>query len=210
MKRMWRRAGNGPWVAGRTIAVVVVAATLGLVGVSCSETSPTREIARNSSESTIPGVPPTAPPTTKYDGRGLSPDAMALIGELNDLLSERDICEVLTGNALKPFLSGDFDATSLVTSPSGVSQLLVAVDSLFTHLVDIAPDEIKPAMDTIRSTWKRVAAIDPGATDREARTDAILAEPESRAATQILGAWLPQNCGPAASILSGIPGLAPK
>ncbi len=187
------------------MAVVLVASTA--LGSSCSETSPTREIARDSSESTIPGVPPTAPPTTAYDGRGLSPDAMTLIGDLNDLLAERDVCEILTGGTLEPILEGDFDATNLVTSPSGVSQLLVAVDSLFAHLVDIAPTEIKPAMATIRSVWKRTAEIDPGATDRDAAAQAIIAEPETQAAAEILGNWLTLNCGSSTNILSGIPGL---
>lgn len=197
------------WIGRRSaFAILALVGTLSLVGASCTETSPTREIAKDKSEETIPGPAPTAPPTTKYDGRGLSPDAMSLIAQLNDLLSERDLCQILTGDALKPFLSGDFDATNLVTSPSGVSQLLVAVDSLFAHMVDIAPVEIKPAMATIRGVWKRIAAIDTGATDREARTDAILDEPQTKAALAIVAAWLPKNCG-AASVLSGIPGLAP-
>lgn len=189
------------------VAAVAVAAVLTLSVTSCSETSPTREIARDPSESTIPGVLPTAPPTTKYAGQGLSPDAMTLIAKLNDLLTEDDLCEVLTGRTLKPFLTGDFDATNLVTSPSGVSQLLVAVDSLFAHLVEIAPVEVKPAVATVRSVWQRTASIDPGATDRDARTRAIMAEPETRAAAEMLGGWLTKNCNATANILSGIPGL---
>lgn len=185
------------------MAMVVLALFFGLTGVSCSETSPTRELANDPADVTIPGVPPTAPPTTKYDGRGLSPDAMVLIGQLNELQSETELCALLTGNVLKPLLSGEIDMTSLVTSPSGVSQLLVAVDSLFAHMVEISPPEVQPATATIRDIWKRVAEIPADATDRDARTAAIMAEPSSEAAKSILESWLTKNCG-TGSVISGL------
>ncbi len=174
----------------------VAAASLALVTAlgACSSTSETVEMDDDPADVTVAGVPPTAPPSTAFDGSGLSASANDLIAQLAAIQTETDLCVILTGEAFQPFLEGSLDTTNLVTSPSGLTQLLIAVDSIFAHIVEISPGPVQPAAAVIQDVWTRVASINSAAPDYQAQVDAILVEPEVVAAYQSLGAWVTANC----------------
>ena len=178
------------WSAAVGAGLLAVALVLG----ACSSTSETVEMDDDPADVTIPGIPPTAPPSTAFDGSGLSASANQLISQLTAIQLETDLCVILTGEAFQPFLSGELDTTNLVTSPSGLTQLLVAFDSIFAHIVEISPAEVQPAAAVIQDVWVRVASISSSAPDYQAQVDAILVEPEVVAAYQSLGVWVTANC----------------
>lgn len=177
------------------VRTVVAAAVLAVAAVGCTRTSETTEMSDDPADVTVPGVPPTAPPTTEYDGRGLSSDANKLISELAAIESETDLCTILTGESFAPFLDGKIDTTNLVTSPSGVTQLYVAVNSIFAHVVEISPPDVQPSTTILQDVWTRVSSISSSAPDYQAQVDAIAAEPQVAAAYQALGTWAAGNCG---------------
>lgn len=179
----------------RTLMAVGLAVVLSVCAASCSQTSETTEMASDPADATVPGVPPTAPPTTEYDGRGLSSDANKLLADLAAIQQETDLCTILTGDALTPFLDGKADTTNLVTSPSGVTQLYVAVNSIFARIVEISPPEIQPSTVILQDVWTRVSSVSPGAPDYQDQVDAIAAEPQVAAAYQAIGTWAATNCG---------------
>jgi len=173
------------------VLAVVLSAALG----ACSRTqSETLEADDDPADVTVPGVPPTAPPSSAFDGSGLSGDANQLIAELAAIQRETDLCVILTGDAFEPFLTGEVDTTNLVTSPSGLTQLLAAIDAIFTHVVEISPADVQPATATIQDTWVRVASISSAAPDYQAQVDAIMVEPQVVAAYESLGSWVTVNC----------------
>jgi len=190
-----RRRGPLPrWVHVLAAATILATATIG-----CSRTeSATVEMVDDPADVTIAGTPPTAPPSTEYDGRGLSSDANKLIEDLVAIQQETDLCVILTGDAFAPFLSGELDTTNLVTSPSGVSQLIVAVNSIFARMVAIAPPEVQPATIVLQDVWTRVATLNSSAADYDEQVNAILAEAEVLAAYQSLATWAATTCGTAA------------
>lgn len=190
----------------RCAALARVPVVLGVVfgvalGAGCSSSSETLELSEDSADVTIAGVPPTAPPSTEYDGSGLSSDANQLIADLGAIEDETDLCVIITGDAFQPFLTGDIDTTNLVTSPSGVTQLFVAIDSIFAHIVTISPPEIQPSAAVLQDVWTRVAALASASTDNQAQVDAILAEPQVAESVQALATWAATNCG--ANLLAG-------
>jgi hypothetical protein len=178
--------------AGGVLVLALV--LLGVLG-ACSRTqSETVEAADDPADVTVPGVPPTAPPSSAFDGSGLSGDANQLIAELAAIQRETDLCVIVTGDAFEPFLTGEVDTTNLVTSPSGLTQLLAAIDAIFAHVVEISPAEVQPATATIQDTWLRVASISSAAPDYQAQVDAIMVEPQVVAAYESLGTWVTVNC----------------
>lgn len=179
---------------------VLLATTLCcLVALGCSRTeSETVEMADDPADVTIPGVPPTLPPSTPFDGSGLSDDANELIAELAAIQEETDLCVILTGDAFAPFLGGELDTTNLVTSPSGVSQLIVAVNSIFARMVEISPVEVQPATTVLQDVWTRVATLNSSASDYDQQVNAILGEAEVVAGYQSLATWAATTCGTAA------------
>ena len=179
----------------RRLTVVAMVAVLGVCAAACTKTSETTEMSDDPADVTIPGVPPTAPPTTEYDGRGLSSDANQLLADLAAIQQETDLCTILTGDSFAPFLEGKADTTNLVTSPSGVTQLYVAVNSIFARIVEISPAEIQPATVILQDVWTRVSSISPGAPDYQDQVDAIAAEPQVAAAYQAIATWAATNCG---------------
>lgn len=174
-------------------AAAVGLALLLVVGCSRSE-SATVEMSSDPADVTIAGVPPTAPPSTEFDGTGLSDDANQLIKDLTAIQGEKDLCVILTGEAFAPFLAGQVDTTNLVTSPAGVTQLIVAVDSVFAHIVVISPPSVQPATVVLQDVWTRVAALNSSAADYAAQRDAILVEPQVASAYQSLASWTALNC----------------
>lgn len=177
-------------MGGRVVlAVAVVTAAAMCLGCS-SET--TTEATRDPADVTVPGPRPTAP--AEDPDSGLSESGNALLAELEAVSEVTDLCEVLTGAAFTQLLSEDFDVASLVTSPSGITQLLVLIDSTFSQLVAISPAEVRPSMQIVQEVWTRVASLNTGAADAEARTAEILAEPQVVGAGQTLAAWTTANC----------------
>lgn len=175
-------------LCGAGLAVVLLAA------LGCSSTSPTRELAHDASRDTIAGPRPTAPPPTALGGPGLSSEAVALLEQLRAFRQDDDLCEILSSKTVKTLLGGKVEAKALVTTPSGVAQVLVELDSFFAHLVQISPPAVRPSMAVVQKVWKDLSAIEPDALDREERTRVILADPAVQQAVKNVGAWMGQNC----------------
>ena len=187
----------------RCLQFLVAATILATATIGCSRPeSATVEMSDDPADVTIAGTPPTAPPSTEYDGRGLSSDANKLIEDLVAIQQETDLCVILTGDAFAPFLSGELDTTNLVTSPSGVSQLIVAVNSIFARMVAIAPPEVQPATVVLQGVWTRVATLNSSAADYDDQVNAILADAEVVAGYQSLTTWAATTCG-ATALLAG-------
>ncbi len=177
----------------RLVAPAVAAIAAVVLSVSgCASDATTVELADDPADVTVAGPRPTAP-VIDVDS-GLSASGDALLVELDALRNETDLCNVLSGSAFEQLLSQDFDVAGLVTSPAGVTQLIALIDGTFTQLVVIAPDEVAPAMQTIRDVWTRVASLNTGAPDAQARTAEILAEPQVIEAQQSLLRWAALNC----------------
>lgn len=174
------------------VCLIAVCLLCGLT--ACSESSPTRELEHDASRDTIAGPRPTAPPSTDYKGPGLSSEGNQLLKELRGFQQQDDLCEVLSSKTIRSLLGGDVEVTGLVTTPSGVAQVLITLDSLFEHLVVISPPAVKPSMATVQETWKKLSAVEADALDREARIEAILSAPEVGAALQNITSWTSQNC----------------
>jgi len=182
--------------ARRVAAVGIVTVVVGaLATLGCTATSETTEMSGDPADATVPGVPPTAPPTTEYDGNGLTSDARQLIAELSAVEAESDLCEILSGEAVEPFLNGEVDTTTLVTSPSGLNQLLAVLNSLFAHIVEISPPDIQPSTAVLEDVWVQVGAISTVAPDYQAQVDAITGTPEVATAYETVGNWAALNCG---------------
>ena len=175
-------------------AILVLLAVLLAAGCSTPRSESTAELSDDQADVTIAGVPPTFPPTTQYDGSGLSDDANALLQEIAALQTETDLCVILTGKALQPLLTGNLDTTNLVTSPSGLTQLLIAFNSVFSYIKTIAPAAVRPAASTLNDVWIRISSLNSGAASNQAQVQAILIEPEVIAAYQSLAAWASANC----------------
>jgi hypothetical protein len=173
-------------------AAVCVAA---LAGAGCTSTSETTELSDDQADVTVPGVPPTAPPTTEYDGSGLTSDARQLIADLAALEEETDLCAILSGEAIEPFLSGQVDTTTLITSPSGLNQLLAVLNTIFAHIVEISPPEVQSSTAVLEDVWTQVGSISSAAPDYEAQVQVITDRPEVSAAYDTVGTWAVTNCG---------------
>lgn len=175
------------------LPVLLVIAVLAFLS-GCSGDSGVRELEHDSSDDTIQGPLPTAPPTTDYDGPGLSSEATRLLSRLRDLESEQNLCTVVTSSVVKDVLQGDVDLSGLATTPSGIAQMLVSVDRFFEHVVDVSPPELAPSTELIQRTWRQVAEIGGDASDREERVRAIVEAPDTRLAMDNFSAWIQQNC----------------
>lgn len=186
--------------AGRVVALVVVI-VVAMAAASCASDAPTTELANDPGDVTVPGPVPTAPTTVAGDG--LTESGNAFIVELEALSNETDLCAVLRGDALNDLLSQEFDLASLVTTPAGITQLLVLVDTTFEQLVAIAPIEVQPSMEVVRDVWTRVASLNAGGVDAQVRTAEILAEPQVLAANQSIVTWAALNCGSMQDLLGG-------
>lgn len=196
--------GRGVVGRGGALAVAVLlvasACTLG-----CSRDAPTTEMADDPADVTVPGPRPTAPP--EDDATGLSASGNELIAQLESISEATDLCKVLSGEAFSTLLSEEFDVASLVTSPSGVTQLVTLVDTTFAQLVVIAPPAVRPAMQTVQEVWTRVASLNTGAADAQRRTAEILAEPQVVEANRTIVTWAAVNCpGAAATLGAGAAG----
>ncbi|MCB1257813.1 MAG: hypothetical protein KDB26_11945 [Microthrixaceae bacterium] len=185
-------------VSGRKgIAAMLVrlsTAMLVVVAVSCSGTSPTRELEHDASQDTIAGPRPTAPPSTALGGPGLSSEAVELLNELRDFRQDSDLCEILSSNTVKSLLGGKLEVSGLVTTPSGIAQVLVELDLFFDHLVKVSPAAVRPSMATIQKAWKDLSAIEADALDKDQRAQAVTSDPAVQQAVKNVGTWTQQNC----------------
>lgn len=185
----------GTPVALRSVAVVV----LTLVVVACSGTSDLRELEHDASRDTIAGPRPTAPPVTEYTGPGLTADANDLLSQLRGLESERNLCTIMTSSTVADILAGDVDISRLATTPSGISQMIVAVDRFFAHVVEVSSPELQPSTRVVQRTWRQISEIGADANDREERTEAILNSPNVEVAVRNLATWMGDNCAGSSS-----------
>ncbi len=174
--------------------LAVLMSVLATTGCSTPRSKNSVELNEDIADVTVPGVPPTFPPTTQYDGSGLSDDANVLLQEIAALQTEEDLCVILTGKALQPLFTGGLDTTTLVTSPSGLTQLLIAFNSIFSYIETIAPDQVKPAAATINDVWARISSLNSSAATNQAQVQAILIEPQVVAAFEGLATWASANC----------------
>lgn len=186
---------------GRLLALVAVIVTT-MTATSCASDAPTTELANDPADVTVPGPLPTAPTTVV--GEGLSESGSALIAELEALSNETDLCAVLSGEALNGLLSQEFDVASLVTTPAGITQLVVLLDATFEQLAAIAPPEVRPSMEVVHDVWTRLSSLNAGGADAQARTAEILSEPQVLAANQAIITWAALNCGAVQDLLGGI------
>jgi hypothetical protein len=172
--------------------VLLAAAVLG--GVACSGGEGTQQLAEDPADERVEGNLPTAPPPVS-DTEGLGSGANAFLAELDEVREERDLCRILTGAAFADLVTQRADPSALVTNPAGVSRLLASLDATFSHLVDIAPAELVPAVRTVRDVWTRLATIGP-VDDAEARANEVLSEPEVATANEEILRWAALNCFP--------------
>ena len=176
------------------VLLAVLMSVLATAGCSTPRSKDSVELNEDIADVTVAGVPPTFPPTTQYDGSGLSDDANALLQEIAALQTETDLCLILTGKALQPLFTGGLDTTNLVTSPSGLTQLLIAFNSIFSYIETIAPAQVKPAAETINDVWTRISSLNSSAASNQAQVQAILVEPQVVAAFEELATWAAANC----------------
>ena len=101
---------------------------------------------------------------------------------------------MLTGQALKDIATSNVNLTSLLTNPSGFTQLFSALDRLFAHLVQIGPAELSSSLQEMQSVWTAMAAMDPRAPDAETKAGALIADPKVQAAQSDIGKYVTSNC----------------
>ena len=191
-------------------AAVALACALALAG--CSGDSGTTELSSDSADTTAPGPAPTAPGGAS-SGSGSSGSASAgsgvgasgsvdvneLIRRIDALNQESDLCLLLTGEALSDVTGADVNLTSLLSNPSGFTQLFASLDKLFSHMVTIGPAEVQPSLQTMQGVWKGMATIDPRAPDAETRSAALIGDPAVQSAQTALGEWVKTTCAPGAA-----------
>jgi hypothetical protein len=177
------------WAALAALTCLVVLAA------SCSSGSGTTELSNDAADRTTEGPLPTAPPV-KGSGAGTSGtvDVNELIRRIDDLNNETDLCKLLTGEAYQAIAGSDVNLTSLLTNPSGFTQLFTSLDRLFGHMVTIAPTSIQPAVTTMQGMWKQMSTYDPRASDAETKLKAVIADPKVQSAQSELGAYVQSSC----------------
>ena len=168
-----------------------VALVVAVLTASCSSTSKSSEVDTDLADVTVPSPPPTAPPAD--DGMPSS-GAAAFIAELEALSNETDLCRIVTGEAFRELMEGDLDIAGLAGTAAGATQVIVLVDQIFDHVVEIAPPELAPAAATLDDVWARVSVIPASSPDSEAQVAAILAEPQVVADLDQIGRWAAINC----------------
>jgi hypothetical protein len=188
-----------PWArrAGGVLAAVLV--VLVPLASACSQESTTVEAAEDPADQPVPGPAPTAPPVVGGEtsaGTGGDVDVNELIRRIDELNDETDLCTLLTGQALRDVTQSNVNLTSLLTNPSGFTQLFASLDRLFGHLVQIGPPELSEPLRTMQGVWTRLSEVDPRAIDAEARAGALIADPAVQAAQTAIGDYVTTTCAP--------------
>lgn len=127
-------------------------------------------------------------------GMSGSVDVSELIVRIDALNTENDLCTLLTGDAMADVTGADVNLTSIVSNPSGFSQLFSALDRLFGHMVQIGPPELTPSLQRLNEVWKGLAQVDPTGADAQAKLDTLMADPEVQAAQKGIAEWVAANC----------------
>jgi len=175
-------------------AVLVVLSPLG----ACSRQSSTEELRSDPADETVPGPAPTAPPVAAgaEGSSGADVDVNELIRRIDALNSETDVCTLLTGQAIRDVTRSNVNLTSLLTNPSGFTQLFAALDRLFSHLVQIGPPDLAPSLQTMQGLWKSMSSIDPRSPDAESRAGKLIGDPKVQAAQDSIGNYVKASCVP--------------
>ncbi len=151
------------------------------------------------------GPLPTAPPRPDGDVGTARPqtatgssgpvDVAELVARIDGLVTEDDLCTLLTGSALADVTGADLDLTSLLQDSSGFTGLFSSLGRLFGHMVDIAPSQaVRSDLETMRGVWQGVATLDPRAPDAADRAGALIADPAVQRAQANLGVWVQSTC----------------
>ena len=189
------RHRTGAWRAAAAAAVALIVFVP--FASACSQESATEEAADDPSDETTPGPAPTAPPAANGQtsaGRSGDVDVNELIRRIDDLNNETDICTLLTGQALRDVTQSNVNLTSLLTNPSGFTQLFASLDRLFAHLVQIGPPELSGPLQTMQGVWGSMSKVDPRAVDAEARASALIGDPNVQAAQTTIGQYVQTSC----------------
>lgn len=183
-----------------TWLIVAMIAALALFAGACSKSqSATEEVRSNRTGDESDGPAPTAPPLpagseSSGGATGGDVDANELIRRIDSLNSETDLCTLLTGQALKDIATSNVNLTSLLTNPSGFTQLFSALDRLFAHLVQIGPAELTESLKAMQGVWTAMAGIDPRGADAETKAGALIGDPKVQSAQSAIGSYVQANC----------------
>jgi hypothetical protein len=168
-----------------------------LLGASCSD-SGTTELSNDSADATTAGPPPTAPggdgAATGATTPGAEVDVNELIRRIDDLNNETDLCTLLTGQALSDVSRSNVNLTSLLSNPTGFTQLFTSLDKLFAHMVTIAPTQVQPDLQTMQGVWKGMSTIDTRSSNAETQAGALIADPKVQQAQASLTSWVGTSC----------------
>ena len=146
---------------------------------------------------TAPATPPPSPTTPTVPGGAATGEVTVdeLVARIDALVTEDDLCTLLTGSALSDVTGADLDLTSLLQDPQGFTTLFSSLGRLFGHMVDIAPSAaVKSDLETMRGVWQGVAGLNPRAPDAAERAGALIANPAVQRAQSNLGVWVQSTC----------------
>jgi len=185
----------------RAALVPAVLVCLALVAGACSSESNTKVLDPDRSASDD-GPRPTAPGAggSSSTVAGGNPalngkvDVAELVRRLDALQAETDLCTLLTGQALSNVTGADINLSSLLSDPTGFTQLFGALQRTYGHLVDIAPAEIDPSLTVLQGLWGSLATVDPRSAEAESVVARAIASPEVQDANDAVASWITANC----------------
>ena len=185
----------------RAALVPAVLVCLALVAGACSSESDTKVLDPDraaNSDGPRPTAPGTGGPTSTVGGGNPAlsgrVDIAELVRRLDALNAETDICTLLTGQALSNVTGADINLSSLLSDPTGFTQLFGALQRTYTHLVDIAPAEIDPPLTVLQGLWGSLAVVDPRSAEAESVVARAVASPEVQNANDAVASWITANC----------------
>jgi hypothetical protein len=181
--------------------LVALATLVAVLGTACGGGEATAELESDPNDAPAEGPLPTAPVersgnededgSTGFSG---NVDVNDLILRIDALNEEDDLCVLLTGEAMGDITGSDINLTSLMSNPAGFTQLFAALEKVFGHMIEIASDDLRPALTQMQTVWSGMATIDPRAADAEAQAKALIESPDVQAAQDGLAAWVLGNC----------------
>ena len=185
----------------RAALVPAVLVCLALVGAACSSESDTKVLDPDRSAN-ADGPRPTAPgaggATTTVAGGNPAlngkVDVAELVRRLDALQAETDLCTLLTGQALSNVTGADINLSSLLSDPTGFTQLFGALQRTYTHLIDIAPADLDPSLTVLQGLWGSLATVDPRSAEAESVVARAVASPEVQDANDAVASWITANC----------------
>ncbi|MFM7063527.1 MAG: hypothetical protein ACKO04_08565 [Actinomycetes bacterium] len=187
------------WWRALWVPVLVLSVVLSAVACSADSDTTVLDPDRPASED---GPRPTAPgaggATSTVPGGNPalsgSVDVAELVRRLDALQAETDLCTLLTGQALSNVTGADINLSSLLTDPSGFTQLFGALERTSVHLVDIAQAELDPPLTVLQGLWGSLATVDPRSAEAEPVVARAIASPEVQDANDAVASWISTNC----------------